>query len=186
MAAITAAEILYRLTTATGPGNSTAGTPGTSLGGFASTTQVSGTAQNNLFDDVSGAESSAGSTEYRAVAVHNSNTANTLQAPTAYITSEVAGGGNIAIAVDTTATSPLGSSTAQLLGGTGATETAPGAAVTGLAYGSPTTAGTGLAMGDIPFGNVKGLWVRRTVAAGTTALNSDGVTLNVTGDTGAA
>ncbi len=185
MAAITAAELIYRLSVNTGPGNSTAQpNPNASLGGFISTTVISTTTLNNLFDNVSGTENTNGHTDYRCAFLYNSNPANPLENPTLYVTSEVAGGSSVTVAVDTTATSALGSSTAQALGGPG-TETAPGTAVTGLAYSAPTTAATGLAMGNIPSGNVKAFWAKRVTGPNVAAINNDGITFNVTGDTGA-
>jgi hypothetical protein len=95
-----------------------------------------------------------------------------------YLSAEVAGGASIAIGVDTTAASALGSATAQAL--TIANETTAPAGVT---FSAPTTAAGGISLGSIPVGNVRAVWVRRT-AANTAALSGDGVTLAVSGDTG--
>jgi hypothetical protein len=54
-------------------------------------------------------------------------------------------------------------------------DTAPGAAG---AFGKGP-----LTIGDLAPGQVKGVWVRRTVPAATGALNPDGAILRVTGDT---
>lgn len=184
MAAITSAEIKFRLSVKTGAaGNSTAGTPAGSLGKYVSTTDLSGTALNNLFDDISGAENAASTVDYRCVFVYNTNTANALENAVLYLQGgDPAGGANVAIAVDTTATSAAGAAPAQALEAT--TETAPGAPITGLAYSAPTTSGTGLALGTIPAGNVKAFWVRRS-ATNSAAVNNETVTFAVTGDTGA-
>ncbi len=180
MAAITTAEILRKYTTATGPGNSTAGAPGTSLGGFISTTAIPDNALNNLFDDVTGDENKALENEYRCEGVHNSNAANDLQNPVAWISAEVAGGASVAIGPDPTATSALGASAAQFVS-VANEDTAPA----GVAFSAPTTKGAGIGLGTIPKGNVKGLWHRRTTA-NSAALNNDGATVRVEGDTGAA
>lgn len=182
MAAITSGEILLKYSVKTGSaGNSTAGTANGSLGTYISTTQWTGGSANDLFDDISGAENAASTVDYRCIFVHNSNGANTLQNAVVYISSEVAGGASIALAADSTAASAIGSASAQAL--TGTTETAPGGSVTGLSYSSPTTAGTGISLGNIPSGQCKAFWVRRT-AANSAALSGDGVTIAVTGDTG--
>lgn len=181
MAAITSAEIVWRYSVTTGTaGNTVAGTAAGSLGKYISTTAWAGGAANDLFDDISGSENAASTVDYRGIFVYNSNAANAYQNPTAYISAEVAGGASIAIGADTTATSALGSATAQAL--TIANETTAPAGVT---FSSPTTAATGVALSSIPSGNVKGLWVRRT-AANTAAINGDGVTLATSGDTAAA
>lgn len=182
MAAIVPAEIVYRYSVKTGAaGNSVAGTALGSLGTWISITPWAGGVANDLFDDITGAENAASAVDYRCVMIYNSNAANALQNAVAYISAEVAGGASAALAADSTATSALAASVAQAL--TAATETAPGAGVTGLAYSAPTTAATGVALGSIPSGSVKGLWIRRT-AGNTAALSGDGVTVAVTGDTG--
>ena len=49
----------------------------------------------------------------------------------------------------------------------------------------PATKGAGLAIGDIPAGSYKGLWIRRTVTAGATALAVDAGVIRCEGDTDA-
>ncbi len=49
--AIVANDILFKLSVAAAAGNTTAGTPATSLGDQISTTAISGTPLNNIFDD---------------------------------------------------------------------------------------------------------------------------------------
>jgi hypothetical protein len=178
MAAITSGEILFKYSVAAAAGNTTAGTAATSLGDQISTTQWTGGSANDLFDDISGAENAASTVDYRCIFVHNSNGANTLENAVVYLSAETAGGASIAVGADTTAASALGSGSAQAL--TVANETTAPAGVT---FSSPTTAGTGVALGNIPSGQVKAFWIRRT-AANSAALSSDGVTIAVTGDTG--
>lgn len=176
--AIVASDLLFKLTVTTGSaGNSTAGTPNTSLGKYVSTTQLSGTTLNNLFDDVSGTENAASTVDYRAIAVHNNNATLTLSNGVVYLSAEVAGGASIAIATDNIGNVAVGSATAQ--GAQIANElTAP----TGTsAFSSPTTAAAGLSIGNLGPGQVRVIWVRRT-AANTSAVDADGVTFAVSGD----
>lgn len=180
MAAITTGELLWKYSTTAGAaGNTTAGTAAGSLGKYISTTQWAGGVANDLFDDISGAENAASTVDYRCIFIHNSNAANAYQNAVMYLSAEVAGGATVAIGVDTTAASAVGSATAQAL--TIANETTAPAGVT---FSSPTTLGTGIALGTIPSGNVRAVWIRRT-AANTAALSGDGVTLALSGDTGA-
>lgn len=180
MAAITTGELIFRYSVTTGAaGNTVAGTAAGSLGRYISTTPWAGGGANDLFDDISGAENAAGTVDYRCIFVYNSNTANALQNAVVYISAEVAGGANIALAADSVASSALGSATAQALQVANET-TAPAGPLT---FSSPTTAGTGVALGNIPAGNVKAFWVRRT-ATNSAALSGDGVTVAVSGDTG--
>lgn len=178
---IIATEILRKYTVKTGAaGNATAGTPAGSLGKYISTTQIGPDATvGNFFDDVTGDENAASEAEYRCEGIHNANATLTWQGPVAWIVSEVAGGASLALSVDTTATSALGSATAQFKE-IANEDTAPA----GQTFSAPTTKATGLALSDIPAGNVKGLWHRRT-AANTAALNSDGAVVRIEGDTAA-
>lgn len=180
MAAIVSADIVFRYSTRAGSaGNSTTSTANSSLGTYVSTTPWLGGTANDLFDDISGAENSASTVDYRCIFVYNSNSANTLQNAVVYISAEVAGGASIALAADTTAASVLASSSAQA--GSIATETATPTTVG--TFSSPTTAATGISLGSISSGQVKAFWVRRS-AANTAALSNDGVTIAVSGDTG--
>lgn len=182
MAAIVAADLAFRYSTKLGAaGNSTASSAAASLGTWISTTAWAGGALNDLFDDITGAENAASTVDYRCVFVYNSNGANAYQNAVVYLSAETAGGANVTIAVDSTASSVLAAGTAQAL--TATTETAPGAGVTGLTYSAPTTAATGLALGTIASGSVKAIWIKRT-ATNSAALSSDGVTIAVSGDTG--
>ena len=147
------------------------------MGKYISTTELSGTALNNLFDDISGAENAASTVDYRCVFVHNSHATLTLQGPKVYVSAEVAGGASVAIAVDNVAASAIGSSSAQADQVTNET-TAPSAAGS---FSTPTTSGAGLSLGDIPAGQCRAFWVRRT-AANTSAVDADGATWAVTGD----
>lgn len=182
MAAITVAELLFKLSVKTGAaGNSTTSTPGGSLGKYVSTSLWAGGVINDLFDDVSGAENAASTVDFRCVFLHNTNAANPLVAPKLYLSAETAGGASVSLASDNVAASAPGATAAQAA--EIATETT--APVGTSAFSAPTTAATGIPLSDVPSGQVKALWIRRA-AANSAALNNDGATLAVTGDTGAA
>jgi len=180
MAAIVAGDILWKYSTAVGAaGNSNTSTAAGSLGKYISTSAWAGGSLNDLFDNISGAENAASTVDYRCVFIHNSNAANTYENPVVYLSSEVAGGASISIAIDNLAASAIGGASAQ--SATIASETTAPSGVG--AFSAPTTSGTGLALSNLAVGNCRGVWVRRT-AANTAALTGDGVTLAVTGDTG--
>jgi hypothetical protein len=181
MAAIVAGEILYKYSVSAATGNSSAGTAATSLGDQISTTAIADATLNALFDDISGAENAASTVDYRCVFVHNSNASNSLQNAVIWLSAEVANGASIAIATDNIAASAIGSGSAQAAV-IGNETTAPSGV---SAFSSPTTFGTGLSLGTIGAGQCKAFWVRRT-AANNAALNNDGVTFTVQGDTAAA
>lgn len=172
--AIASADIVFRLSVTAAAGDTTAGTPATSLGDQISTTAITTATLNNIWDDVSGAEAAAGDVEYRCLFVLNNHGSLTLTNPTITIASQTAGGGTIDIATDNIAVSAKASASAQA-----AQIANESTAPTGVsAFGSGP-----LSLGDIGPGQVKGVWMRRTVTAGAGALNPDGVVLSVTGDT---
>ena len=183
--AISASDIKFKLAIKTGSaGNSAAQPdPDESLGKYISTTELSGTALNNLFDDMSGSENAGETAEYRCVFVHNAHGSLTLTDAKLYLSGgDPAGGADVALAVDTTAASAIGSASAQALEAT--TAYAPGAPITGLSYSAPSTAGEGLDLGDIDAGDCKAFWVRRT-GADTSAVTPETATLAVSGNTAA-
>lgn len=84
--AITATDLLWKLSINTGPGNSTVqGNVNDSLGGFMSSSQLSGTLLNNLFDDVTGDDNVALDVEYRCIFLHNAHATLALQSPKLWI-----------------------------------------------------------------------------------------------------
>lgn len=161
---ITSSEIQYRLSGGAANGNANA-----SLGGAKSSVA----APFNLFDDVSGTESAAGDVEYRCVYVHNNNGSLTLQNAVIWIQANTTGN-RIAIAVGSSAVNGAEQTVAN-------EDTAPTGGVT---FSQPATKGAGLALGNIPPGQHRAVWVRRTVAALTPAA-TDTYTLRVEGDTAA-
>lgn len=172
--AIVASDIVFRLSVSAAAGDTTVGTPATSLGDQVSTTAITTATLNNLWDDVSGAESAAGDVEYRCIFVLNNHATLTLANATIEVLSQTAGGGTIDIATDNIAVSAKGSGSAQA-----ATIANESTAPTGVsAFGAGP-----LALGDIGPGQVKGVWLRRTVTAGAGAVDPDGVVLRVNGDT---
>jgi len=178
--AIVPTDIVYRYSIKTGAaGDSTASAAGTSLGKYVSTT-VAPAGANGLFDDISGDENAASTVDYRCVFVLNNHATLALTGAVVYLSAEVGGGAVVAIATDNVAASAKASATAQadLI----ANETTAPTAVS--AFSSPVTKAAGLALGTINAGQVKAFWVRRS-AANTVALNADGVTFAVVGDTAA-
>ncbi len=176
--AIVAADILFKFSEKTGvAGNSVAGTPGGSLGKYISTTQITDATLHNLFDVITGDENAAADVEYRCIFVHNAHGTLTWLTPVVWLSAETAGGASIAIAIDGVLASAIGATPAQ------ADEVAnEGTAPTGEAFSSPTTKATGLALLDLPAGQCRAIWLRRT-AANTAALDNDDVTIRCEGDT---
>lgn len=178
--AIVAGDLHVRHSTKVGAaGNSNAGTPGGSLGKYISTTDVTDATLHNLFDKVTGDENAAGDTEYRCVFLYNAHGSITLESVVAWISAQVALGADIAIGVDPTAASAIGSASAQAVEVVDE-NTAPA----GVSFSTVTTKATGIAMGDIAAGFCRALWIRRSVSAAV-ALDADGATIRFEGDTAA-
>jgi len=178
---IVATDILFKYSVKTGSAGNTLpqADKNQSLGKYVSTTTAAA-GTNGLFDDVSGDENAASTVDYRCLFVLNNHATLDLVNAVVYMSAEVSGGTSISIATDNAAVSVKGASAAQadLI----ATELVAPTVVS--AFSSPTTKAAGLALGTIPAGSVKAFWVKRT-AANTVALNADGVTFAVAGDTAA-
>lgn len=176
---VAAADVKLKHSIKTGSaGNSLAqADPNASLGKYISTSEVSSSPTNNMFDNISGAENAAGVPEYRCYFVHNDDpSARTITNVGVYISSEVAGGANVAIAIDNIAASAMGATAAQAAEVANET-TAP----TGVGtFSTPTTVGAALSLGTLSSDNVRALWVRRTPQG--TAEDNDGFTLSVVFD----
>lgn len=148
--------------------------PNASLGGAKSST-VMGTDVHNLFDQVSSAETAAGDTEYRCVYIHNGHGSLEWQSPVVWISSNTPSG-------DTSVEIAVGSAA---VNGTEQTVANESTAPTGVTFSAPSSKGAGLALGNIPAGQHKAVWIKRIVNAGAAAYNDDQATINFEGDTGA-
>lgn len=185
--AIVSTDLLIKLSTTAGAaGNANTSTPNASLGKYISTTQVVDATLNNLFDDVTGDENAANDVEYRCFFIHNNHATLSLQNAVVWITADVSGGANVGIGVDPAAATVIGSTPAQAAVSTDE-NSAPSPTVTFTNYASGSAVDTkarGLSVGTIAAGSCRAIWVRRT-AANTAALNSDGCTIRIEGDTAA-
>lgn len=161
--AIVSTDIKYRLS-----GGASNADPLLSLGGIKSSNDAAAT----IFDDVSSAEASAGDTEYRCVYIHNNHGTLTLLGAKVWIQANTPSGDtDVAICLGTSA-----------VNGTEQTVADESTAPSGVSFSAPTSFAGGLSLGDIPAGQHKAVWVRRTVNAAAAAA-SDGFTLRVQGDT---
>lgn len=141
--------------------------PALSLGGVKSSVDAS-----NYFDDVSSAEASAGDTEYRCLYVHNNHGTLTLIGAKIWIQTQTPSGDtDVAIGLGAAAVNATETATAD-------ESTAPGS----VSFSAPSSSAGGLTIGDIPAGQHKAVWVRRTINAAAAAY-SDSFTLRVQGDT---
>jgi hypothetical protein len=169
---IASTDIVYRLS-----GGAANTAPISSLGGAMSTVAggiiTSGTA-NNLWDDVTGDQSAAGLTEYRAFYVVNNHATLPWQTVMFWIDSLTSSADtefDVALASEA-----VNTAIAQTLA-------SEASVPTGVSFTRPVTKAGGLSIGNIPATQYKGLWIKRTVTAGAAAASDSG-SIRCEGDTG--
>jgi len=194
--AIVAGDLKYYLTGAASNGGAQAD-PNAALGNYRSSTQITDNVDNNLFDDVSGGEASAGDTEYRCVCIQNTHGSLELQNAKVYLADDTIGAGNaVSFAVETPATANLTNGNAQTVGNE---STAPTVNTTGhngagsgiSNWSTATTYGTGVAVNigahdaNVGVSEIIFVWVKRVIGAGAAAASAVNFTVRLEGDTAA-
>lgn len=152
------ADLVFKLT-----GGAANSDPDASLGGTGSSVTMSGTALNNLFDNVQPSEASSGDTEYRAVDIYNEGD-EAAEAITFWLTDTTNTESLIEAALDAGTQSIVNESTAP---------SSPALSFTG-----PTEAGP-LTVSDIAVGGRQRVWIKRTISAGADNIANDTGTLSV-------
>jgi hypothetical protein len=151
---ITTPDFITRLS-----GGASNSDPNASLGGVISSSAAPG----SLFDDVSAAEAEAGRVEYRCVYLRNASATDTMIAAAVYVASDTPlESTSVALGVGTSA-----------VNGSEPTVASETAAPAGVTFSAPATPATGLALGNIPPGQHRAFWVRRTVDAESGSSASD-------------
>ena len=170
---IAASDIQYRLSG--GAGNTD---PNAALGGAISTAGgglITTDTLNNVWDNVSGAESSSGDTEYRAIFVKNNHGSLTLTGAKVWISSQTPSSDtSIEIAL-------AGEGINNTIETIANESTAP----SGETFSAPSSFGAGLSLGNLAAGQAHGVWIKRIVGSSAAAANADAYTLSVQGETAA-
>jgi hypothetical protein len=126
-----------------------------SLGGVISSNAMPA-AVDALFDVTPAAEAAAGRVEYRCIYVRNGSGTDVMTDLRVFIASNTPlAGTNLSIGVGTSA-----------VNGTEQTIANETTAPVGVTFSEPTTADLGVVMGNVPAGQHRALWLRRTVTAG--------------------
>ena len=154
-------DIQFRLS-----GGASNSDPILSLGGIKSSTAVTG---STIFDTVSGAESTAGDTEYRCIYVHNNHGTLTMLSSKIWIQADNLSYISIALG-------------GEGLNGTAETVVDESTAPIGESFSAPANEGASLSLGNIPAGQHYPIWVKRTVPPAAAAA-SGSFTLRVKCDT---
>lgn len=161
---IVSGDIDYRLS-----GGVANADPNASLGGAKSSNEVGA----NLFDTVGSAEAAAGDVEYRCMYVHNAHATLTMLNTVVWIQANTP-------SVDSNLEIGLGTSA---INGTEQTVADESTAPAGVSFSAPANEGEALAVGDIPPGQHKAIWLRRTINAAAAAYTGDGGTIRTKCDT---
>ena len=168
--AIVAADIEFRLS-----GGASQADPDLSLGGVISSNTITDASVENLFDNVTGAESTAGDTEYRGFYVLNDHASLTWQDVGCWISTETPSADsliNLALA---------GEGVNVTMETIGNESTAP----VGESFTHITTEGTRLVLGDMAFSEFFGIWVERIISSTAAAATADAAIMTFKGDTAA-
>lgn len=163
---ISTSDIAFRLS-----GGASNSDPLLSLGGAVSSV----TAGATIFDSVTGEESASGDVEFRCTYVRNLHGSLTLNNAVAWVQTETP-------SASTTIALGLGSSAMNGAEQAIANEGAPPVSV---AFLPAVNKAGGIALGSIPPGQTRAIWLRRTVTAGAAVIASDPFTIRVEGETNA-
>jgi hypothetical protein len=165
---ISSSDIKYKLT-----GGVANTDPNLSLGGIPSTTDVVDNTSENVFDNVTGQESTDGLIDYRGIALKNNHGSLTYLGVHIWIQQQPTATGDVtAIGLDSNGLNQnLVTIATELL------------APAGVVFTAPANYAAGLVMGDIPFSQFFGFWLRRTISAVTSAYTDDTFQIEVQGET---
>ena len=159
--------------------------PDSSFGNYRSSTEV-GAGDNNLFDDITGSEASAGDTEYRCFCVKNTNGSDALDAVKVWISTDTGNAeDDISFAVEV----PTSSDTAGYAQTIADESSAPTVNAGNVSdWSDATTKGTGVAINinahdtDLDAGEIIFVWLRRVISASASSASAESVTISVEGD----
>lgn len=173
---VESADILVKLATDTGPGNSEASSPNASLGGFISTTELVNDTIHNLFAEVSGNENLNELSKYRCLFVQNANNDDTFFNVRVFFSDQNPDGADAFVGVDPTAVSAVDDTDEQAVE-IADEDTAPA----GVSFSAPEDYDSGVVIGDLEPNEVRAIWFRRD-ANDTPAVVNDSATFRIQGE----
>jgi hypothetical protein len=157
--------------------------PDASLGNYRASSLITTGVDNNVFDDVTGAEASSGDTEYRGIAFHNSHGSLALTSCKFWIQVDTGNGeDDISFKGEAPTTPDETSGYVQTIANE---STEP----TGGSWSDATSKATGETCpngsGEVGAGEWFCIWLRRVISAAAGAAAAESVTMRVEGDTAA-
>ena len=145
------ANLIFTLT-----GGASNSDPNASLGGVGSSVELSNTALNNLFDDVTPAQAASGVVEYRAIDILNNGTNPATSVNFFFGAQSSSPNSDLAAGLDATTQTIADEATAP----------------SGVTFTAPTQASP-LSVSDILVNGRQRVWIRRTVSAGAANTSND-------------
>lgn len=160
--------------------------PDAALGGYRSSSEFADAVSNNLLDDVSADERVSGKVNYRCYCIKNTNSVDTLFSPVIWVETDTGNADDdISFAVEVPTGGDTNGSAQTILD----EDTEPVVGAGNISSWSDATSkvtGVGVDQGihdvNLSAGDIVFVWVRRTVLAGTSAVDNEAVTLRVEGD----
>ena len=167
--AITTAQLQKLLT-----GGASNSDPNASIGGAPSSTQLTNSSKNNLFNKVTAQQAEDGVTDYRCEALRNTHATLVYKGSKVWIRQNTSSG-DTAVEIGLSAQAVNANPTA-----ISNDETAP----SGVTFSTPATEGAALSVGDLAAGRFFAYWTKRIVDSGASAA-SDQYQIEVVGETDA-
>lgn len=160
--------------------------PNLSFGGYRAASEITSAAASNIYDDVSGAEASAGDTEYRCICVRNNHATLTLYNPAVYINATTGTTDDtISFAVEV----PTGgdtNGTCQTIGGESTSPTVNSGNCANWSTATTKLAGQTLNIGshdtNLDKSEIIYVWLKRVIGAGAAAVADETWTVAIEGD----
>lgn len=190
--AIVAGDLVKYLTGAGSDGGAQS-SPDSSLGSYRSSTTITTGVDNNLFDDVSGAEALAGDTNYRCFCIKNTHGTLALTDAKIWVSADDANSDTtyyLAIerpSVSLTAGAVQGpvasESTAPTVNAGNCTDWYLSSAINSYANGIAINLGSGTV--DLEPGELIFVWVKRVIGSSASSASGISFTVTITGDTAA-
>lgn len=189
---------LDRYLTGAGSNGGAQSDPNASLGGYRSSTEITDDTDNNIFDDVSGAEAASGDTEYRCICFINAHGSLELQNAKVFLSDSNIGAGNaISFAVEVPATAGLTNGAAQTIADESTAPTTindtdhngEGSGVSDWSTATSYATGVAVNIGDhdanLGVGEIIFVWLRRVIGEAAPAASGVNFTVVLQGDTAA-
>jgi len=162
--------------------------PDASLGAYRSSTEITSGADNNIIDDTSGAEATAGDTEYRCIFVKNAGALPLTSAKVFMVAT-----GNAESAISFAVEVPTASDSTGYVQTIADESTSPTVNTGNCSdWSTATTYAGGVAVNinahdtEVSAGEIIGIWIRRVVSAGASAAAAITASFTLQGDTAAA